>query len=368
MSDVVHDEPEAPEDWDTEDDHDYETFRVSGQHMQRVLTGLAVLIAVGLLAAALSVVWIRRQINPGGKPGTAVQVTIPARSSTATIASILGHQKIIHSPSVFRFYVKVKGTKALLPGSYTLQRNERYDAVISALEKGPPVVYDRLTIPEGFTLGQIAARVGSLPGRSAAKFVAAATSGQIRSRYEPAGVNNLEGLLFPATYQVARTDSETAILRQMVTKFDTTADSLGLIPAAAKLGVTPYQVITVASIIEREAKLDEDRGPVASVIYNRLQRGMFLQIDSPVLYGQGVTDPKQENIRLDTPYNNYLHKGLPPTPIASPGMPSLQAAAAPPTTSYLYFVVIDPSGKTGFGVTSADFRKLQAEARAKGLL
>jgi UPF0755 protein len=375
MSDVVHrpsvEERRAWEDDDGDyqvgDDGEYETFRVSGQHLQRILTGLAVLLAAGLLAAALGVIWIRHQINPVGKPGATVQVTIPTSATTATIASILGRDKVIHSASVFRFYLKVKGSKKLLPGNYSLSRNERYDSVITTLEKGPAVIYDRVTIPEGFTVGQIAARVGTLPGRSAAKFIAAATSGQVRSRYEPAGINGLEGLLFPATYQVARTEDETAILRQMVDKFDSTADSLGIIPAAAKLGVTPYQVITVASIIEREAKLDADRGPVASVIYNRLARGWFLQIDSPVLYGQGQNDPKLENTKLDTPYNNYLHKGLPPTPIASPGVPSLTAAAAPPVTSYMYFVVINPNGQTGFGTTTADFARLQAEAKAKGL-
>ena len=154
----------------------------------------------------------------------------------------------------------------------------------------------------------------------------------------------------------------------MVSAFDQTADSLGLTAAAARLGVTPYQVITVASIVEREAKLDEDRGPIASVIYNRLAKGDALQIDSTVMYGQHITDPHQINTKTVSPYNTYLNKGLPPTPIASPGTPSLQAAANPPKTTYLYYVLIDPSGKQGFATTDKEFAALKAEAKAKGLL
>ena len=127
-------------------------------------------------------------------------------------------------------------------------------------------------IPEGFTIRQIAAAVGALPQLhlSAQRFLAAATEGEVRSPYEPAGVNNLEGLLFPATYQVRQGESEIDVLEQMVGAFDDQATAMGLTAAAARLHVTPYQVVTVASIVEREAKLYANRGPVASAIYNRL--------------------------------------------------------------------------------------------------
>jgi UPF0755 protein len=295
-------------------------------------------------------------------------VTVPPNSSTASIASILSNAGVIHSATVFRFYVKAQGTGALLPGKYTLPRNSGYDAVISALEKGPPIVYQKFTIPEGFTLAQIAARIGGLPGRSPDQVMAAATSGQVHSAYLPAGQANLEGLLFPATYQVRADDSDLSILQKMVSTFDDNANNLGVDQAAAKLGVTPYQVVVVASMVEREAKLDEDRGPIASVIYNRLQKGMLLQIDATLLYGQGITDPSKIDKKSTNPYNTYLFKGLPPTPIASPGIPSLTAAANPPSTNYLYYVLIDANGKHGFAATAADFAKLEAEARSKGLI
>jgi len=190
----------------------------------------------------------------------------------------------------------------------------------------------------------------------------------VHSPYQPPGSNNLEGLLFPATYDVRPDEDEVSIVQRMVDAFDEQASALGLTQAAAALGVTQYQIVIVASMVEREAKLDADRGPIASVMYNRIKKGMPLQVDAALLYGEHLTDPHQLDLKADTPYNTYKYTGLPPTPIASPGLPSLQAAAAPPSTPYLYYVLIDPSGKHGFAVTESDFAKLQAEARAKGLL
>jgi UPF0755 protein len=344
-----------------------ESFRV--RHRRPVwLTWLVIVIAVLLVIGAVGVFWVRRQINPAGHAGPAVAVSIPPGASSGHIASILGHAGVIHSPTIFRFYVKIKGAGPLLPGAYRLNKNSKYDDVISVLEKGPPVTLQRFTIPEGFTLADIAARVGALPGRSAARFLAAATDGSVHSPYQPPGSNNLEGLLFPATYDVRPNEDEVSIVQRMVDAFDEQANSLGLTQGAATLGLTPYQVVIVASMVEREAKLDEDRGPIASVIYNRMKKGMPLQVDATLMYGEHVSDSHQIDQKADTPYNTYKYTGLPPTPIASPGVPSLQAAASPPTTPYFYYVLIDPSGKHAFAVTGSDFAKLEAEARAKGLL
>ena len=344
-----------------------ESFRV--RHGRPTwLTWLVIIVAVLLVVGTVGVFWVRRQINPGGRAGPAVAVSIPPGSSTEHIASVLGHAGVIHSPTIFRFYVKLKGAGPLLPGAYRLNKNSKYDDVIAALEKGPPVTLQRFTVPEGFTLAEIAARVGTLPGRSAAKFLAAATDGAVHSPYQSPGSNNLEGLLFPATYEVRPNEDEVSIVQRMVDAFDQQADSLGLTQAAATVGLTPYQVVIVASMVEREAKLDEDRGPIASVIYNRLKKGTALQINATLMYGEHVTDPHQIDLKADTPYNTYKYTGLPPTPIASPGVPSLQAAASPPTTPYLYYVLIDPSGKHAFATTASEFAKLEAEARAKGLL
>ena len=360
LRDTYDDEP-ATGSWDGA-----ESFRVPRRRPRWVAIVLGLLV-LALVVGGIAVVWAQHQINPG-KTGAAVSVVIPANSSSATIASILGRSGVIHQPTLFRYYTKAKGAGPLMPGQYSLPRNSSYDAVLAALEKGPPIVYQKFTIPEGFTLAQIAARVGSLKGRSPASFLAAANSGQVRSQYQPDGQNNLEGLLFPATYEVKATDSDVAVVQKMVSTFDQNANTLGLDAAATRLGITPYQVVVVASMVEREAKLDEDRGPIASVMYNRLRKNMLLQIDATLLYGQGITDPAQIDKKSDNPYNTYKVKGLPPTPIANPGSPSLQAAVAPPTTDYLYYVLSDANGKHAFAATSSDFAKLEAQARAKGLI
>jgi UPF0755 protein len=353
---------------DGESWHQEETFKVRHRDRRhRWLPWVLGVLVVLIIAAGLTAVTIRNDVDPG-HTGPRVSVTIPKGASTDEIASILARAGVIHSTTVFRLYVKVKGVGVLLPGTYKLPKDSSYGSAISALEAGPPIVYQKFTIPEGFTLAQIADRVGSLPGRSAAAFMAAATSGQVTSQYEPAGQTNLEGLLFPATYSVPTTASDVSIVQMMVSAFDDNVANLNLGQAAATLGVTPYQVIVVASMVEREAKLDEDRGPIASVMYNRLRRGMLLQIDATLLYGENISDPSKMDRNSDSPYNTYKFKGLPPTPISSPGLPSLTAAASPPTTNYLYYVVIDKSGKSGFASTAAQFSQLEAEARANGTI
>jgi UPF0755 protein len=325
-------------------------------------------VVVVLLAAAVGALVVRGDIDPG-HPGAQVAVSIPTGASTDQIASILAKAGVIRDSTVFRFYVKTKGgVSPFLPGTYHLDRNSSYGTVISALEQGPPIVYQKFTIPEGFTVAEIAARVGALPGHTAAGFLAAVNSGQVKSQYQPPGSTSLGGLLFPATYTVRAGAGDVSIVQMMVSAFDDNVADLNLSQTAATLGVTPYQVIIVASMVEREAKLDEDRGPIASVIYNRLRANMLLQIDATLLYGEGITDPNQIDKSSNSPFNTYKFKGLPPTPISNPGVPSLTAAAQPPSTNYLYYVLIDPDGKTGFASTATQFNQLETEARAKGLI
>lgn len=333
---------------------------------------LAAAAAFIIIVAALAI-WADSQINPGGHHGPQISVTIPKGASTSRIGDILAKAGVVHGATLFAIWVRLHGDGPLYPGTYVMDRNSSYGPVISALESGPKILTDRLVVPEGYSVQQVANAVGRLPGLnlSAAKFLAAATDGSVRSRYEPEGVNNLEGLLFPATYDVHQGETESQILQQMVTSFEDHANVLGLDSAASSLGMTPYQVITVASIVEREAKRDADRPDVASVIYNRLRVGMPLGADSTQTYYLRLTDPgiQPTPAQLDSPspYNTRTNKGLPPTPIANPGIPSLEAATSPPSTSYLYFVEINPDGRLGFASTSAGFVQLQKQCRAANL-
>jgi UPF0755 protein len=326
-----------------------------GGHRRLGVVLLALLATFVVLVGAAGF-WYSRQANPPGSPGAQVSVIFPPGSSTAYIAAVLDQKKVITNARLFRYYLRVKGAGPFQAGEYNFRVRDSFGAVSSTLSKGPTVVVNRLTIPEGYTIKQIAAKVGKLPNRSADRFLAVAASGEVRSRYEAPGSNNLEGLLFPDTYFIRPADDEKAILQRMVTVFETKAAAAGIDDAATKVGISPYQAIIVASMIEREAKIDEDRGKVAQVIYNRLHKGMLLQIDATVVYALGgdKTRVLYSDLKVKSPYNTYLNKGLPPGPISSPGASALSAALNPTPGSWLFYVVVDVQGHHAFANTDAE--------------
>lgn len=344
----------------------------SARRHHPVLTALVIVVVLVLVAVAGGLVWAHDQIDPG-RPGRDVSVDVAHGATTSEIASELAAAGVIHEATLFELYARVHGNGPLLSGVYSLPQNSSYGSVISALEAGPKTLTDTLTIPPGYTVAQIAAAVAALPGLglSAHKLISDADTGVVRSPYEPAGVDNLEGLLFPDTYYVAQGETEADILEKLVDEFDSQVAPLGLTSAAARLGYTPYQVIEVASIVEREAKLDKDRPDVASTIYNRLRIGMTLGADSTQTYYLRLNDPTLQptvaQLEQPSPYNTRLNTGLPPTPIATPGLPSLEAAIDPPATDDLYFVEINPEGQLGFATNASGFAQLQQECQAAGL-
>jgi UPF0755 protein len=176
-------------------------------------------------------------------------------------------------------------------------------------------------------------------GLTAAGYLAEERTGHFSAGFldgRPPGTP-LEGMLFPDTYEVPIGATAHDVVGQQLDAF--TSKALPLL-AAPPHGLTAYQLVVLASIVEREARLPADRPLVAGVLYNRLARGMDLQVDASVIYGLGVTDraPTTDELRVDTPYNTYLHAGLPPTPIANPGLASLEAAAHPVASRYLFYV------------------------------
>ena len=350
--------------YDVEDDFD--DFR-DRRRWPFVLFGV---LAVIVLLALFAVLWVRSQIDPSGSPGSEVRITVAPGQSTSDIGKVLEERGVISNARVFSYYARFKGADSIKAGDFVFHHNEHMGDVIKILEKGGVVERDRVTIPEGLTLAEIAAKVGELPGRSAESFLAAAKSGAVRSQFQPPASNNLEGLILPETYFVDRKDDETAILTRMVTAFDEYVASIGLPTAAAGLRLTPYEMIVTASLVEREARVDEDRAPIARVIYNRLSRSMPLQIDATVQYALGKQKERLllRDLEIDSPYNTYKIPGLPPAPIASPGRKSLEAVLDPPPSPYIYYVLADANGKHAFAATSAEFERFKAEARAKGLL
>ena len=330
-----------------------------------LLTVLVVMASVAILAGLFA--YVRSDINPGGHPGADVAVNVPSHSSTKQIASLLSSKHVIRGSRVFAYWTKIEGKGPYLAGDYVLKKNSKYDDVATVLAAGPAQTSDRFVVPEGLTLRQIADRVGKLPGRNADTFYKLATAGVVRSPVEPADVKTLEGLLFPSTYFVGPKDGEPQILQRMIDGFVQVAQKVNLTPGASLLHLAPYQVVIVASMIEREAKFDADRAKIAEVIYNRLAKGMPLGFNSTVAYGLNKTSLDAGDIKVAGPYNTYLDKGLPPTPIASPGASSLQAAVTPEAGTLLYFAAIDKAGHVAFATTIADHNKNVALSRANGV-
>jgi UPF0755 protein len=316
---------------------------------------IALGVVVVLVAAGVYVGFLRK---PGG--GASVTFDVASGETTSQIARQLKDDGVIGSVFWFRLMAKVRRVDGhIQAGRYQLRKGMGTQAALDVLSGKAGEAGVDVTIPEGFTLRQIAARLGSRTKINPDDFVTAATNGSVRADIEPPQVNTLEGLLFPQTYLVAERDTATGIAQRMVAEFARATASLDY-SYPVERGLTKYQTVIVASLIEREAKVPEDRPKVAAVIYNRLARHMRLQIDATAIYGLPTHKvPTQADLRRPSPYNTYLIPGLPPTPIASPGLAAMQAAINPAHSDALYYVVCAKSGKSCFTNSPAEFERLK---------
>ena len=352
---------------------DFESYQPPPRRSRWPFIALGLLMG-GFLLVAAAAWWVQKNVSPPGAVGEEITVTVEPGMSTGAIADLLEREGVITKASFFRYYARFNGAGTIEAGDYVLHKKEDMSTVLDVLEAGAKVdPGTRLTIPEGLTVAQVADLVGKLPGRSADTFKAAATSGAVKSQFQAAGSTSLEGFLLPETYFIEAKDDETKILERMVGAFDGLASQLDLAGASARLGVTPYQVIVVASLVEREARVQEDRGKVARTIYNRLEAQMPLQIDATVLYAiEQKTGVRKDSVllsdlKIDSPYNTYQIAGLPPGPIANPGRASLEAAVAPTPGPWIYYVLAEPSGLHAFTDSGAEFNRLRQQCIAKGL-
>ncbi|GAA0939567.1 endolytic transglycosylase MltG [Nonomuraea longicatena] len=218
-----------------------------------------------------------------------------------------------------------------------------------------------VTVTAGMRLSQVFKALSSLTGRPVADFEKAAEDGTTLGLPSYAG-GRLEGFLSPGAYEISPAMSAREILRTMVSGFR----SAGLVEGAERIGRTPLEILTVASIVQAEAVRREDMPKIARVIYNRLERRMPLQIDSTVLYGLGKsrTAATLKDLRTSSPYNTYRHLGLPPTPIGNPGEDAIRAALKPAPGAWLYFVATDPKkGVMKFTASGSEFAELVEEHR-----
>jgi len=321
--------------------------------------------AVVLALVVAAVAWYQSQAS--GSRGAPTVVTVTAGSSMGAITATLVRQHVVGNSLAFAVYLTLHGTPVVEPGHYLLYKGDSFADIRSQLAAGPnvPVV----TVLPGFTVSEVANQVGQLSGHDAARFQSLAGSGALSSPYQPAGSTNLDGLLGTGTYLVLPGESDQTLLGDMIDRFDRLAESVGLTSRAAALGETPYQAITVASIVQKEGVYQKNLGKVARVIYNRLAHGTPLQMDSTVLYSEhrdgGPVTAADE--KLKSPYNTYLHTGLTPTPICFPDKASLQAALAPTPGGWLYFVVVSKDGTEAFSDTFAGQQANERLAQSRGL-
>ncbi|HUR78246.1 MAG TPA: endolytic transglycosylase MltG [Acidimicrobiales bacterium] len=336
--------------------------------MPRVARLALILVVAFLIAGGAAFIWYQRQVDPPGKPGKLTSVVIPQGSAEATIAAILDDKGIITSARVFKVYLRLHPGE-LKAGMYSLRQRSSMGDVVGALDLGPKTTFHRLTIPEGFRLKQIAERVDKLPGKSGEAFLAAAASGRVRSEFQPAGSNSLEGLVFPDTYFIEDKNDEEQILARMVSKFDEVARAEGL--SAGNANYNAYQTLVIASLVESEGKVAEDRPKIAQVIYNRLKVGMPLQIDATVIYARGGRRPDGRvlfsDLEVDSPYNTYKVKGLPPTPISATGRAAIRAALKPTDGPWLFYVKYQEDGTHKFTVTLAEHNAAIRDAKRRGV-
>jgi len=305
----------------------------------------------------------------GTSNGAAVRVIIPEGASGSEIASILQRAKVVRSGFIFRLVARLRGVSTdLKPGAYDLRVGMGVNAALNALKNGAPLKTFTFTIPEGKTIPEIAAIVAEHSPISAARFLEACRSGRHRLPIMPKDSTNLEGLLFPKTYLIVEKTTADELVDMMLNQF--TIDTAGLdFTKAAAHHITPYQAVIVASLIEREAKVERDRPLIASVIYNRLARPMRLQIDATVEYAILLQTGKykyplttDDYTNVHSPYNTYLVDGLPPAPIASPGLAALQAALNPANTNYYYYVLTSDQRSHCFATDQAGFNRCRAGA------
>ena len=363
MGDLFFDQDEEASVWEDEGQR--------RSHPGRWLVALLVLVLVLALAAGAAALWVNRRVNPSGGPGDEVALTIPTGSTTQQIGELLAAEGVITDDEVWRWYLRVKGGGPFLAGDYTFVRNSSMGDAVAVLEAGPALApFQNVTIPEGLTVAEVVTQVGGTGFLDGARFAELVASGAHRSRYQPPEVASLEGLLFPDTYRLEEGEGEQVLLERMIAALDANASELGYDDAVARTGRSPYEVLIVASLVEAEAKVDEDRAKISRVIYNRLAEPMSLGIDATVYYalgrrGGGLTE---SDLAVDSPYNTRRFPGLPPTPIAIPGRASLEAAINPEPGPWLYYVLSDPSGVHAFSEGYDQFLADVAAAREKGLL
>ncbi|MGB3733587.1 MAG: endolytic transglycosylase MltG [Ilumatobacter sp.] len=347
--------------------------------------------------------WYLQRLNPPGDPGPVEGFTVAEGETLESLSERLEDEGFVEDAGVFVQYVENKvgddDEFEIVPGFYELRPGDHVGNVMGRLGVPPAQTSRSVTFPEGFTLAQMARRVGTeFETLSADGFTAATQDEYILPWEPPGGAASLEGLLFPDTYDVSNADSEGQLVQRMIDIMQRVGNQEDIVTKGAALGRTPYEILIIASMIEKEAKVPEDRARISRVIHNRLfvtqsnpdEEPFRLQIDAAVLYGRnqlGIDPdtPFSEVRQMPSDWNTYLLPGLPKTPIASPGRASIEAALNPAPNPapgdpicrdlpqpdqcfYFFYVLADEDGSHVFAATGEQHEANVQVARQAGLL
>ena len=337
-------------------------FRPVLRGRSRFLLAVYVLICCGLLFLVGQAVWIyngvqidRKVFNPHDST-----IDIPLGSSVFQIGSLLEEKGLIKNRKSFIWYLYLTGQQnSLKAGHYKFGPDLTFRHLLRELKTGRPII-QRVTIPEGYTIAEIGRLLSARGLVDYDRFQELLHDRVfLRSQLVDFSPVTGEGFLFPDTYEFAKGATEEEVLSVFFQRFrqvwtDVTRE------APPPAGFTPVELVTLASIVEGEAKVETERPVIAGIFYNRLRRGQLLQSCATVQYALGERKPRllYRDLQVDSPYNTYLYKGLPPTPIGNPGRASLRAVLSPADTDYLYFVA-KPDGTHVFSRTYREHLRAQ---------
>lgn len=357
MSDQLdHENHKRPDQNDKK--HSYEEDEVfvkqhSFSALKVVLITLGVILMLGMSTVGVGAYYVYNLLQPVQPDSEElVEVNIPMGSSGAGIASILEENGLIHNSNIFYYYIRYKGASNFQAGDYQLSPSMELDDFIDRLQEGRIYVQSTtFTIPEGQTVEQIADRLANQGIVDRDEFLRLINEGDFTEFdfiYDIPNIEEreyrLEGFLFPETYEVAEGVDERQIIRTMLSQFEREFKQEWQQEMEA-LDMTLYEMVTLASIVEREAVLEEERKTIAGVFHNRLDIGMKLQSCATLMF---FLEDVEDIIRLtfahleeESPYNTYIHEGLPPGPIASPGRSAMESTVFPAEHEYIFFVIRD---------------------------
>ncbi len=291
-----------------------------------------------------------------------ISVSIPQGASTGQIGQILEDSGVIKSEFKFKLLSRIKGKDgSYKAGGYVLSPSQNLTEIMDILSLGQTSA-NRFTVPEGYTVDQTADKLAAEGIVDREEFMSELAYGDFDYKFMsllPVGEKRFEGFLYPETYEVSEGATAHQVIDRMLSQFDKVMLD-EYYAQATSMNMNVYDVITVASIIERETMLDSEKPMVASVIYNRLKKGIALQIDATVQYALGKHKErlKYSDLKVDSPYNTYKHPGLPPGPICSPGVESIKAALYPAQSDNYYYVLSDKQdGSHVFSATYNEFLK-----------